>query len=110
MINPKRTVQAVDDGIDIGVYMWKFADGSYLSDGDGNYLNIAGRRHDIEKMAKLQEVVKHYGIEDGTVIFMPGMTRVTDEEYADDKERFMEGKTTYGDFGAFKDGNKNRRR
>ena len=109
MTNQKKNIQAVDEGFEFGVYMWKFSDGSHLSDGDGNYLNIPGRRHDIAKMAKLQEAVRHYGIEDGSVVFLPGTTRVTDEEYAQDLERFAQGDTPYGDFGAFKDGNKNRR-
>lgn len=109
MTEHKRRIQAVDDGFDFGVYMWKFSDGSHLSDGNGNYLNVPGRRFDMKAMADLSREVRSYGIEDGGPVFIPGVTRVTEEEYAEDLERFSEGKTPYGDFGAYKDGNKRRR-
>lgn len=107
----KRMVRPVEEDFDFGIYVWQFNDGTYLSDGDGNYLNIAGRKFDLEKMAALNSAVKYYGVdtETGKVVFLPGVTRATDSEYEEDQERFRSGLTPYGDFGAYKDGNKNRR-
>lgn len=114
MTNPnqrKRMVKPVAEDFEFGMYMWQFADGSYLSDGDGNFLNVEGRKMDIQKMSALQDAVRYYGVdtEMGKVVFIPGLTRATEEEAAEDKERFVQGLTPYGDFGAYKDGNKNRR-
>lgn len=109
--NRQRRARPVAENTDLGVYMWQFHDGTYLSDGEGNYLNVAGRKFDLEKMAAIQEVVRHYGIdtETGKVVFMPGLTRATDEEYQEDLDRFKQGLTPYGDFGAHRDGNSGRR-
>ena len=104
----KGRAKAVDDGASFGLYVWQFPDGSYLSDGEGNFLNVPGRRHDISKQAQVLETVKYYGITEGKVAFLPGQTRATDMEYEEDMERFLNGQTPYGDFGAFKDGNKSR--
>jgi hypothetical protein len=108
-LTKKGRAKAVDDGANFGLYMWQFPDGSYLSDGEGNYLNLPGMRHDIAKMNSVQQTANYYGITEGKVVFMPGQTRVTDMEYEEDMQRFLEGNTPYGDFGAFADGNKNRR-
>jgi hypothetical protein len=107
---PRRKAQAVADDFDFGIYMFQFHDGSYLSDGEGNYLNIEGMKFDLQKMNALNNEVRSYGIDMdlGKVVFVPGLSRATEEEYEEDKARFAQGLTPYGDFGAFKDGNKSR--
>jgi hypothetical protein len=110
-LNPKNLkIRQVRENTDIGVYVWELPDGSYFSDGDGNFLSISSREFDIEKMKKLKEAAQYWGKPEGKVKFLAGAGKVTDEEYEEDMERMQSGLTPYGDTGAWKDEADARRR
>jgi hypothetical protein len=75
-----------------GLYVYKKANGKWFSDGNGSILNIPAVRGDIEKIAELKKAAVYYGDPgDGEAVFMPGVNRVTDEEYSEQMDRFKEG-------------------
>ena len=49
-------------------------------------------RGDLSKMSQLKDAAKYYGDPgDGDAIFVPGLTRVTDEEYSEQLDRMQQG-------------------
>ena len=88
--NVRRKV--IDKHYDWGLYVYKKANGKYFTDGTGSVLNIESMRGDIAKISQLKTVAKHYGdAGDGTVVFVPGLTRVSEEEYSEQKDRMQQG-------------------
>jgi hypothetical protein len=49
-------------------------------------------RNDLSKITELKNAAKYYGDEgDGECIFVPGLTRISEEEYSEQKQRMAEG-------------------
>lgn len=107
MKKPKLSV--VKDNSKYGIYVWMLPDGSVFADEDRNILNIPSERGDITKMAEIRKAAAHYGQPDGEAMFIPGVGRVTEEEYQEDLERRNSGLLTYGDTGAWRDAARARR-
>jgi hypothetical protein len=94
----------VVDEANYGVYLWKMPNGQYVGDDQENFLSIAAIKGDAKKMQRLREVVKTYGIAVGEPCFLSGRRKVTDEEYAEQKDRMASGLIADPyDFGAIKD-------
>jgi hypothetical protein len=88
--NVRRKV--IEKHYDWGLYVYKKADGKYFTDGTGSVLNIESMRGDISKIAELKTAAQHYGDPgDGSVVFVPGLTRVSEEEYSEQKDRMQQG-------------------
>jgi hypothetical protein len=112
LINPKtgepivKNVrrQVIEKKYNWGLYVYKKSDGSWFTDGEGNILNIESTRGDISQIAKLRNAAKHYGDEgDGDAVFIPGLTRVSDEEYSEQVDRMKQGLIpSLNDLGAIK--------
>jgi hypothetical protein len=84
--------QVIDKYYDWGLYVYKKADGKWFTDGTGSVLNVPARKGDIEKIAELKKVAIHYGDEgNGEAVFVPGLTRVSEAEYSEQKQRLREG-------------------
>lgn len=99
---PKSKISIVDE-LPYGLYLWQLPNGTWLSDEDGNLLNIPAHQGDIGKMARISEVARVLGF-DGNPVFMPGVRRVSADEYDDQKERMLNGETPDPyDIGALKD-------
>jgi hypothetical protein len=100
LINPKTGKpivsnvrrQVIEKKYNWGLYVYKKSNGKWFTDGEGNVLNIEAVRGDISKISKLRDAAKHYGDEgDGEAIFVPGLTRVSDEEYSEQVDRMNQG-------------------
>ena len=100
LINPKTGKplvsnvrrQVIEKKYNWGLYVYKKSNGKWFTDGDGNVLNIESMRGDLEKMSKLKTAAKHYGDDgEGEAVFVPGLTRVTDEEYSEQLDRMKQG-------------------
>ena len=75
-----------------GLYVYKKSNGKWFTDGTGSVLNIESMKGDILQISKLKEAAKYYGDEgDGECIFVPGLTRISEEEYSEQKERLAAG-------------------
>jgi hypothetical protein len=88
--NVRRKV--IDKHYDWGLYVYKRSNGKWFSDGNGSVLNIPSDRGDISKIAELKKMAIYYGDDGlGEAVFVPGLTRVSEEEYSEQKERLKEG-------------------
>jgi len=87
----KTKIKAIDKMYDWGIYVWKKQSGKWFTDGQGNILNIPSMKGDISKIAELKKAAAYYGEPDGEAIFFPGLNRVTDEEYEEQRQRMREG-------------------
>ena len=87
----KSKLTMIDKGYNWGVYVWKKSNGRWFTDGNGNILNIPSMKDDLEKLAELRKAAAYYGEPDGEPVFFSGLSRVTDEEYAEQVDRMKEG-------------------
>lgn len=87
----KSSIKVIDKNYDWGVYVWKKSNGKWFTDGEGNILNIPAMRGDFGKLAELKAAAAHYGEPDGEPVFFAGLSRISDEEYAEQKQRMSEG-------------------
>lgn len=84
--------QVIEKKYNWGLYVYKKSNGKWFTDGEGNVLNIESMRGDISKISQLKDAAKHYGDEgDGEAVFVPGLTRITDEEYSVQMDRMKQG-------------------
>jgi hypothetical protein len=84
-------VTVLDKQYDWGIYFWKKANGKPFTDGNGNVLNIPSHRGDAIQIHKLQQEATALGQGDGSYEFMPGVARVSDEEYEEQVDRMKQG-------------------
>ncbi len=100
LINPKTGKplvsnvrrQVIEKKYNWGLYVYKKSNGKWFTDGDGNILNIESMRNDVAKISQLKTAAKHYGDDgEGEAVFVPGLTRVTDEEYSEQLDRMKQG-------------------
>jgi hypothetical protein len=85
-------VKVIEKHYDWGLYVYKKANGKWFTDGTGSVLNIPSMKGDIGQIAKLKDAAKYFGDPgDGTCVFVPGLTRITEEEYSEQKQRLAEG-------------------
>lgn len=99
----KRNIRAVSE-TNIGLYVWRLPDGSYLHDGDMNFLSIPARRGDLIAISNITKVAKNLGFE-GEPEFAEGYRKVSDEEFEEQLFRLLNGLTPDPlDIGVYKDG------
>jgi hypothetical protein len=49
-------------------------------------------KNDIGRISELKKAAMHYGDDgQGTAVFVPGLTRVSEEEYSEQVDRFKSG-------------------
>ena len=88
--NVRRKV--IEKNYDWGLYVYKKSNGKWFTDGQGSVLNIPAMRGDISKIAELKKAAMYYGDEgDGECIFVPGLNRVSEEQYSEMKDRMAQG-------------------
>lgn len=100
--NVRRKV--IDKQYDWGLYVYKKANGSWFTDGEGNVLNIPSMKGDVSQIAKLKQAAIHHGDPgDGKAVFVPGLTRISEEEYSEQLDRMKNGLIpSMNDLGAWK--------
>ena len=96
--------QVIEKKYNWGLYVYKKSDGKWFTDGEGNILNIESTRGDILQITKLKNAAKHYGDDgEGEAVFVPGLTRVSEEEHSEQLDRMMNGLIpSMNDLGAWK--------
>lgn len=88
--NVRRKV--IEKNYDWGLYVYKKSNGKWFTDGQGSVLNIPAIRNDIAKISELRKAAMYYGDEgDGECIFVPGLNRVSEEQYSEMKDRMAQG-------------------
>ena len=81
----------MDKQYDWGIYFWKKANGKPFTDGNGSVLNIPSHRGDALQIHKLQQEATALGQGDGSYEFMPGVGRISEEEYSEQVDRMKQG-------------------
>jgi hypothetical protein len=96
--------QVIEKKYNWGLYVYKKSDGKWFTDGQGNVLNIESTRGDIAQITKLKNAAKYYGDDgEGEAVFVPGLTRVSEEEYSEQLDRMKQGLIpSLNDLGAWK--------
>lgn len=84
-------ISVIDKGYDWGIYFWKKANGKPFTDGNGSVLSIPSHRGDALQIRKLVQEATALGQGDGSYEFMPGVERISEDEYAEQKERMAQG-------------------
>jgi len=88
--NVRRKV--IEKDYNWGLYVYKKSDGNWFTDGTGSILNIPSERGDILKISELRKAAMHYGDDgEGKPVFVPGLTRISEEEYSEQKDRMKNG-------------------
>ena len=100
--NVRRKV--IEKNYDWGLYVYKKADGKWFTDGQGSILNIPSDRGDLSKIAELKKTAQYYGDDGlGEAVFVAGLTRVSEEEHSEQKDRMRQGLIpSMNDLGAWK--------
>lgn len=116
LINPKNGKsivnnvrrKVIDKHYDWGLYVYKRSNGRWFTDGSGSILNIPAQKGDISKITELKKAAIFNGDNgEGTAHFVPGLTRISEEEYSEQKERMREGLIpNINDLGAIADAQK----
>jgi len=84
--------QVIDKHYNWGLYVYKRSTGAWFTDGEGGVLNIPSDRGDISKIAELKKIAIHNGDDGlGTAVFVPGLTRISDEDHSEQKDRMRQG-------------------
>lgn len=84
--------KVIEKNYDWGLYVYKKSNGRWFTDGDGSVLNIPSMRGDISKISELKTAAVHYGDPgDGEAVFVPGLTRITEEEHSEQIDRMKSG-------------------
>jgi hypothetical protein len=84
--------KVIEKNYDWGLYVYKKSTGKWFTDGSGNVLNIESMRNDFSKIAELKSAAKYYGDPgDGEAIFVPGLTRISDEQHSEQFDRMANG-------------------
>lgn len=96
--------KVIEKNYDWGLYVWKKANGKWFTDGEGNVLNIPSMRGDLNQMLKLKQAAMFFGDPgDGQAVFVPGLTRISEEEYTEQFDRMKQGLIpSMNDLGAWK--------
>ena len=96
--------QVIEKKYNWGLYVYKKSDGRWFTDGEGNVLNIESTRGDIMQITKLKNAAKYYGDDgEGEAVFVPGLTRISEEEHSEQLDRMMNGLIpSMNDLGAWK--------
>ena len=85
-------VKVIEKHYDWGLYVYKKSNGKWFTDGTGSVLNIPSMKGDLSKISELKKAAKHFGDPgDGACVFVPGLTRISEEEYSEQKERLSAG-------------------
>jgi hypothetical protein len=88
--NVRRKV--IEKHYEWGLYVYKKTNGSWFTDGQGSVLNIPAERGDISKISELKKSAISHGDDGlGEAVFVPGLHRVSEEEYSEQKQRLSEG-------------------
>lgn len=100
LINPRTGLpiignvrkKVIEKNYDWGLYVYKKASGRWFTDGEGSVLNIPSMRGDIAKITELKNAARHYGDPgDGEAVFVPGLTRISEEEHSEQLDRMASG-------------------
>lgn len=103
MTSNKSRISEVSE-TNLGVYVWKLPDDTFVADQDANVMSIAAFRGDLSAISKIRSAARHYGFEDGQPVFLEGARKITDDELQEQIYRMNQGLVPDPyDIGAYKE-------
>jgi phage portal protein BeeE len=100
MEKQERKTRVVPKNLPWGVLVWQNADGTALSDSEGNVLSMDCFKGDLEALRKMRVAATHYGSGDGRPAFLPGSRKISQMEWESQMEQFINGDPIEGDIDA----------
>lgn len=89
---PKRVLE--DTVTEWGLLVWKLPDGTYIMNGDQEYLSVGPCKiGNPVAVSNMKAAVASMGITVGEPFWLPGFRKVTQSEWEDQMERLIDGKT-----------------
>jgi hypothetical protein len=91
MLKPKRVIDEPD--LKTGICVWRFPDGTYLQDHNGNYLSAGpAMLNNTIVERRMEKAARACGATSGSAFWLPGFRKITHSEWEDQMERLIDGK------------------
>jgi hypothetical protein len=103
MSDKKSRISAISE-TNLGVYVWKLPDDTFVADEDANVMSISAFRGDLKAISALRKAANYYGFSEGEPVFLEGHRKISDEELQEQLYRMNQGLVPDPyDIGAYKE-------
>lgn len=90
MSNDKSRISMVSE-TNLGVYVWKLSDDTFVADENANVMSISAFRGDLKAISAIRKAANYYGFPEGEPVFLEGHRKISDEELQEQVYRMNQG-------------------
>lgn len=90
MSKKKSRISSVSE-TNLGVYVWKLPNNTFVADENANVMSISAFRGDLSAISAITKAARHYGFPEGEPVFLEGHRKVSDEEFQEQVYRMSQG-------------------
>jgi hypothetical protein len=83
-----------------GVLVWQDHEGRIVANKEGDVLSVECFKGDLHALEKMRQAAEYYGIFNGRAAFLPGRRKISQSEYEDQMEAYLDGREIPGDIDA----------
>jgi hypothetical protein len=87
----KKSTRMLQEESNLGIYVWEMPDGRWIGDDDGNFLSVTSKKGNRSLIDALAREVRSYGIYEGGPKFLSARRKISDEDFAHQKQRLEWG-------------------
>ena len=87
----KKNTKFLQEESTLGIYVWEMPDGRWIGDDDGNFLSVTAKKGNRSLIDALAREVRSYGIYEGGPKFLSARRKISDEDFAHQKQRLEWG-------------------
>jgi len=87
----KKSTRMLQEESTLGIYVWEMPDGRWIGDDDGNFLSVTSKKGNRSLIDALAREVRSYGIYEGGPKFLSARRKISDEDFAHQKQRLEWG-------------------
>ena len=87
----KKNTRFLEEESTLGIYVWEMPDGRWIGDDDGNFLSVTAKKGNRSLIDALAREVRSYGIYEGGPKFLSARRKISDEDFAHQKQRLEWG-------------------
>ena len=87
----KKNTKFLEEESTLGIYVWEMPDGRWIGDDDGNFLSVTAKKGNRSLIDALAREVRSYGIYEGGPKFLSARRKISDEDFAHQKQRLEWG-------------------
>lgn len=92
MSSKKSRISTVSE-TNLGVYVWKLPDDTFVADENANVMSISAFRGDLAAISAIRKAANYYGFPEGEPTFLEGHRKISDEELQEQIYRMSQGLT-----------------